>query len=110
MSVLFNYFRTVLISTFQDYTILTTNNILLDTSTTSLDSSGAILNLSSDIDEILIKNLLESDQNYTAEDTGWINLIKAFPLERNVKQGNDRENKVTTDRQISLGFIGLSEL
>ena len=89
MSVLFNYFRSVLISTFQDNTIPTTNNILLDTSTTSLDSSGAILNLSSDIDEILIKNLLESDQNYTAEDTGWINLIKAFPLERNVKQGND---------------------
>jgi len=69
---------------------LTPNNSfqdLKDTSTTSLDSSSAILNLSSDIDEIMIKNLLDSDQNYTTEDTGWLNLIKAFPLERNVKQG-----------------------
>ena len=99
-SVLLNHFCTVSNSTFQVYTISTTNNTLLDTSTTSLDSSGAILNLSSDIDEILIKNLLESDQNYTAEDTGWINLIKAFPLERNVKQGNDCKSSPENKKKI----------
>ena len=58
--------------------------------------SAPILKLSSDIDEIMVKNLLLTemeapDDLNCCRAASWINIIKAFPLERNVKQ-----NLITT--------------
>merc|ERR1739838_881072 len=63
----------------------TSNSSLSDPS--NLDSPLPLLKLSTDIDDLLSRDLLESNGSFNTLDHGCVNLIKSFPLQRNVKQG-----------------------
>lgn len=63
----------------------TSNSSLSDPS--NLDSPLPLLKLSTDIDDLLSRDLLESNGSFNTLDHGWVKLIKSFPLQRNVKQG-----------------------
>ena len=43
--------------------------------------------MTEDIDLMKVKQLLESPSIETQSDYGWLNMIRAFPLQRNLKQG-----------------------
>ena len=64
----------------------TSNSSLSDLKDVNLDSSP-LLKLSSDINGLLSRDLLEGDTTFNDFDHGWVNLIKSFPLQRNIKQG-----------------------
>jgi len=69
----------------------TSSNGSFSTSNSSLSEanldSSPLLKLSSDINGLLSRDLLEGDTTFNDFDHGWINLIKSFPLQRNIKQG-----------------------
>ena len=46
-----------------------------------------MVDLTEDIDLMKVRQLLDSPSSQIMSDFGWLNVIKAFPLQRNLKQG-----------------------